>query len=123
MIDDLKFLSEDKEPVHVIEKSLDSVTVFLVVGALLSAMIMGSLGTLERYVECDVTPLDVTRALYWRVDTGSLDLLCIAISHKLVTVLTSVWLPIITFCLLRYHKIETINQNREEMHQIFVKYK
>ena len=124
MIDDLKFLSEDREPMHVMEKSLDSVTVFLMVGSLLSAMIMGSLATLERYVECDVTPLDVTseRALYWRVDTGSLDLLCTATSHKLVTVLTSVWLPIITFCLLRYHKIETINPETEKMLQVFVKY-
>ena len=125
MIDDLKFLSEDiREPMHVIEKSLDSVTLFLLVGSLLSAMIMGSLATLERYVECEVTPLDVTseRALYWRVDTGSLDLLCTATSHKLVTVLTSVWLPIITFCLLRYYKIETIHPQTEKMHQLFVKY-
>ena len=126
MFDDLKFFSEDiREPVHVMEKSLDSVTVFLVVGSLLSAMIMGSLATIERYVECKVTPLDVTseRALYWRVDTGSLDLLCTAASHKLVTVLTSVWLPIIMFCLLRYHKTETINTETEKMSQLFVKYK
>ena len=126
MLDELKILSEDRESVHVIEKSLDSVSVFLVVGTLLSAMITGSLATMERYVECPVTPAmaEVTSqraALYWRVDTGSLALLCTAASHKLVTVVTWVWLPIITFCLLRYHKTETINTETEEMHQVFVK--
>ena len=133
MLDEVTILSDDRESVHVIEKSLDSVTVFLVVGTLLSAMITGSLATMERYVECPVTPAmaEITRqraevtsqraALYWRVDTGSLALLCTAASHKLVTVVTWVWLPIITFCLLRYHKTETINTETEEMHQVFVK--
>ena len=124
--DELKILSEDRESVHVIEKSLDSVSVFLVVGTLLSAMITGSLATMAWYVESPVTTAmaEVTiqrAALYWRVDTGSLALLCTAASHKLVTVVTWVWLPIITFCLLRYHKTETINTETETMHQVFVK--
>ena len=137
MFDELKFLSDDRESVHVIEKSLDSVRVFLVAGALLSAMITGSLASLERYAECPETPAmaeimrgqrtevmrgqraEVMRgqraALYWRADTESLALLCSAASHKLVTVVTLVWLPIITFCLLRYHKTETLNTETEKM--------
>ncbi len=96
---DYQDISEEREPLHVIEKSLDSLSLFLVVGSLLSAMITGSLASLEQYVECPV-----------REGPG---ILCTATTNKLATVLTSVWLPIITFCLLRYHKTETYKRHQE----------
>ena len=114
---DYRDISYVREPVHVIEKSLDSLSVFLIVGSLLSAMITGSLATMETYVDCPVTP-----ALSLAGDTGGLALVCTAASNKLATVVTAVWLPIITFCLLRYYKTDTLNHKKmEKMKQVFVK--
>ena len=124
-VDYYQNIPEEREPLHVIEKSQDSLKQFLVVGTLLSALITGSLPTMEPHVDCDpVTPgLGGRAGLVMRVDTGDLGLglLCTATSNKLATVLAAVWLPIITFCLLRYHKTETLNPETQIIHQVFVK--
>ena len=117
---DYQDISEEREPLLVIEKSLDSLSLFLVVGSLLSAMITGSLASLEQYVECPdrdaVVITKIRNTVFVREGPG---ILCTAITNKLATVLASVWLPIITFCLLRYHKSETVNQNNSR-HRDFV---
>ena len=79
---------------------------------------------MEPHVDCPVTPaLGEREGLVWTVDTGDLGLglLCTATDNKLATVLASVWLPIITFCLLRYHKTETLNPETEIIH-LYIKY-
>ena len=100
---------------------MDSLAVFLSVGSLLSLMITGTLGTVERYVDCpgltsakseigERSSLYWKSSLYWRADTEALAVLCLAAGNRLATVLFSVWLPLLTFCLLRYQKTEDVSQ-------------
>ena len=94
---------------------MDSLAVFLSVGSLLSLMITGTLGTVERYVDCPgltsaKSEIGERSSLYWRADTEALAVLCLAAGNRLATVLFSVWLPLLTFCLLRYQKTEDVSQ-------------
>ena len=94
---------------------MDSLAVFLSVGSLLSLMITGTLGTVERYVDCPgltsaKSEIGERSSLYLRTDTETLAVLCLAAGNRLATVLFSVWLPLLTFCLLRYQKTEDVSQ-------------
>ena len=85
----------DGEVAHLIDKSSPEVVDLVGVGVGLSLALGGVLSQSEQY--CDQANIE-----------EDLMLLCLAAQNKMLTVLLSVWLPIILYCLIGNYKVETL---------------
>ena len=86
---------EDGEVAHLIDKSSPEVADLVGVGVGLSLALGGVLSQSEQY--CDQANIE-----------EDLMLLCLAAGNKILTVLLSVWLPIILYCVIGNYKVETV---------------
>ena len=90
--------STEGEVAHLIDKSSEDVQSLVTVGLGLTMLLLGFLTTTQQLQACSSTSVQ-----------PEFQLVCQAGQNKILTVFLSVWLPIITYCLLRYYQVDSLS--------------
>ena len=94
--------STEGEVAHLIDKSSEDVQSLVTVGLGLTMLLLGFLTTTQQLQACSSTSVQ-----------PEFQLVCQAGQNKILTVFLSVWLPIITYCLLRYYQVDSLSARYE----------
>ena len=85
-----------------IDKSSEDVQSLLTVGLGLTMLLLGFLTTTQQLPVCSSSSVQ-----------PEFQLVCLAGQNTILTVFLSVWLPIITYCLLRHYEVDSLSPRYE----------